>query len=151
MDRLAGALSDALAHVAMLMQLLAADTRLVAFKAAGEPADPELIAHLSKRTVDTFLAMVDWGRSLRALRSPSDFRVAFGLAADLMRHPVQQFIEFIEDIARQLDESLSTLDHKSSRPIEINGNLSLCLADGAQEALKAEFENVVRGRESGGR
>lgn len=89
--RLQGAFDDASALADSAMHLFEPDVHELAFGKPGEEGDEELIRQLAVRTLAKYAELMEWARSLRAARAPSELREAFKLAADMVRLPINQF------------------------------------------------------------
>jgi hypothetical protein len=144
--RLDHATADALALAGSLMRMFDPASQELAFGPPGESGDPNLIEQLARRTVDIYGEMLDWSRSLRSARVPTEMREAFDLAADLLRLPITQVRDYFEQVVTGIDTAARAYAERSDDdpPITVDVECVLSIQPGAIEKFTAEIDRLAR-------
>lgn len=139
-ERLKAAFPDALALVSPMHRLFAAETVQNAMGRLGEPGNADAIEHLADRTMAMYRSWMDWGKALRSARVPAEFQLAFHLAADFMRRPIEDMRVYVHKVVEFAD-SLERL-MKEDEPVTVTLELVVSLDDAVEEEFSLELKRL---------
>lgn len=117
-----------LGTVQMISRVLSGPGQQDAFGPPGQPGDPALIEHFSRRLTDLYRQLIDWATGLQGSTFDSDdAREAIFAAADFARQPIISYRQFVTDFAREADAFVEHI--RLGQPINLTMKLTLEIPD----------------------
>ena len=140
LGRLETALADLLMPIESVLNLFDLHVQQRAFGPPGQHGDAALVEHLADRTVDGYVDLLGWGRTLRATRVPPEWREVYGLTADLARQPVENLRGYVERVVATVAHEVDGRAESQQHPRQVEVTLVLTVDEELAEACATRIE-----------
>lgn len=120
-------------------RILAPSAIAKAFGAPGQPGNDEEARRLARSIVTVFSTMLQWGREARRAIVDSQWRTIYSALANFARQPLQQMVDFADDIAAKAAAVKHDLESGRTPSTRVFITLELEVGAGDLAALSNEI------------